>query len=183
MDNDNKDVQKKAFTIAVFDADESTEPDEENRCHFCGKHAARMMRLTDFTLSQPLEVYFCSSCWEKYTRNGQILNPLKSLNSSSRVSPSHLLSELNLTELPLPEALERLYGACEMIKGGYIRSASELPLVGPVKLRSRSLSNALDCILGPVGLKWDIHRDVIVIAASNDEVEKIKAGELRNGQG
>jgi len=179
---DNRDVDKKAFTIAVFDTDESVKPDEERRCHFCGKHAARMMRLTDFSLSQPLEAHFCSTCWEKCTRNGQILNPLKSLNSSNHVSPSHLLSELNLTELPLAEALERLYGACEMIKGGYIRSAAELPLVGPVKLKSQSLSNALDCMLGPVGLKWSIHRDVIVIAPSSDEVERIKTGELRNGQ-
>ncbi len=177
----DSDVGKKAFTMAIFEGVNGAPRDEENCCLVCGKTAERMLRFTDFTQSEPLEMRWCADCWREYLDSGKIENPMTCVGvSSSALTPSFLITELSLTELPLPDALERLYGVCKMIRGGCIRctGASDLPLVGPLKVRSQSLSNTLDCLLGPIGMQWEICRDVLIIAPSAEELETLKLNEL-----
>ena len=176
----SSDVGKKAFTMAIFESANGTPRDKDSCCFVCGEGAERMLRLTDFTQSEPLEMRWCESCWQEHLSSGKLDNPMSHLGPGNSVTPAHLITELNLTELPLPDALERIYGACESIKGGCIRcnGSSELPLVGPIKIRSQPLSSALDCLLGPIGMKWDITCDVVVIAGSDEELDTLKQEEL-----
>ena len=176
----NSDACAKAFTMAIFAGTSEASKDEENKCLVCGKAAERMLRFADFTQLQPLEMRWCESCWHKILDSGKLNNPLSHLGTNNSVTPAYLVSELNLTELPLPEALERLYSVCEQIKGGCIRfvGSMELPLVGPIKIKSQPLGCTLDSMLGPVGLKWDICRGVLLIARSTEELERLKQKEM-----
>jgi len=176
----SSDVGKKAFTMAIFEAAAGQSQDDDSCCLVCGKAAERMLRFTDFTQSEPLEMRWCEKCWSEHVQSGKLDNPMSHLGDAGPITPAYLITELNLTELPLPDALERLYGACDMIKGGCIRcsGASELPLVGPIKIRSQPLSSALDSLLGPIGMKWDISRGVVMIAHSDEDVEALKQQEL-----
>ncbi|HUW34717.1 MAG TPA: hypothetical protein VM223_24175 [Planctomycetota bacterium] len=179
MMNDS-DACPKAFTMAIFEGAPRPPADEESRCVVCGETADRMLRFADFTRLQPLEMRWCERCWRQSLESGRLANPLQHLGMNNSVSPAYLVSELSLTELPLPEALERLYTACDQLKGGCIRccGSSDLPLVGPVRIKSQPLGSTLDSMLGPVGLKWDICHGVLLIAASSDEIEKLKQKEL-----
>ena len=176
----NSDPCPKAFTMAIFEGADPSSKDEDNKCLVCGQTAERMLRFADFTRMQPLEMRWCERCWQRSLESGKLHNPLHNLGLNDSVTAAFLVSELNLTELPLPEALERLYGACDQLKGGCIRfSASlELPLVGPVKIKSQPLGSTLDSMLGPVGLKWDICRGVLLIACSTEELERLKQKEM-----
>jgi len=174
------DVGKRAFTLAIFEDGEAGHQDRDSRCLVCGKVAQRMLRFVDFTKSEPLEMRWCTKCWQECLASGKLDNPLRDTGVNSSVTPAFLVSKLNLTELPLPDALERLYGVCEKIKGGCIRcrEAADLPLVGPVKIKSQPLGNTLDSMLGPVGLKWEISHGVVFIAPTNEDLEKVKRKEL-----
>ncbi|HUS58481.1 MAG TPA: hypothetical protein VM141_07495 [Planctomycetota bacterium] len=170
----------KAFTMALFDGATQPPRDDDTRCQMCGQTAQRMLRFSDYTGLEPLEMRWCETCWSKSLESGKLHNPLQDIGTGNALSPAYLVSELNLTELPLSEALERLYGVCEKIKGGYIRcrGSLDLPLVGPIKIRSQPLSSALDSMLGPIGLKWDICQGVVLIAPSNEDLEVMKRTEL-----
>jgi len=174
----------KAFTMAQFDGANQAPKDDDSRCQMCGKTAQRMLRFSDYTGLEPLEMRWCESCWNKSLESGKLHNPLENLGTNNSLSPAYLVSELSLTELPLSEALERLYGVCENIKGGYIRckGSFDLPLVGPIKIRSQPLASALDSMLGPIGLKWDICHGVVLIAPSSEDIETIKRVEIEHTQ-
>jgi len=177
---EHPDAGKKAFTMAVFEAVGSPSHDGESCCFVCGNAAQRMLRFTDFTQSDPIEMCWCENCWEEYLASGKLDNPLKNTDSDDSLTPGYLISELNLTELPLPEALERLYSACDKMRGGCIRctGVADIPLVGPLKIRAQPLAKALDSLLGPVGMKWDIYHDVLIIAESAEQLERIRKQEL-----
>jgi hypothetical protein len=176
----NPDEGKKAFTMAVFAGTNGASHDEDTRCFVCGKAAERMLRFTDFTKSDPLEMRWCASCWHNYLEAGKLENPMEHLGAGEPVTSAFLISELNLTELPLPDALERLYGACDMIKGGCVHCGTGpvLPLVGPLKIKSKPLGCTLDSLLGPIGMQWDISHGVLMIAHSTEELELLKQAEL-----
>jgi|GEM_PF-3554318 len=176
---DYSDVTRKTFTMAVFEAGGAGH-NGDSSCFVCGKAAERMLRFTDFSRSEPVEMCWCENCWKEYLESGKLENPLAGPCNEASLTPGYLISELNLTELPLPDALERFYGACEKMRGGCIRCTglTDIPLVGPLKIKSQPLSNALDSLLGPVGMKWDICRDVIIIADSAEQLERLKKQEM-----
>lgn len=176
----DSDLGKKAFTMAIFAGANGSSHDEDTCCFVCGRAAERMLRFTDFTKSDPLEMRWCAACWQEYLQSGKLENPMAHIGAGEPVTAAFLITELNLTELPLPDALERLYGACQMIKGGCVHCTgqTDLPLVGPLKIKSQPLGITLDSLLGPIGMQWDIARGVLMIAHSTEELEVLKQTEL-----
>ena len=173
---------KRAFTMAIFDDGNTPPRDDDCRCCICGKKAVRTLRFTGTPREHSVEMRFCASCWREKTESGKIHNPLQQIPTDSPISPFYLISHLRLTELPLSDALDKLYGVCGDLRGGCIAycGSDYLPLVGPVKIHTQPLSSVLDSMLGPVGLKWDIVNGVILIAPTSEELEGLKKKELDN---
>jgi len=175
---------RRAFTMAICNEGNTPSRDDDCRCCICGKKAVRTLRFTGIPPKHSVEMQFCLSCWRRKTESGEIRNPLQQIPTDRSISPFHLINHLNLTELPLSEALDKLYGVCGELRGGCIAycGSDYLPLVGPVRIHTQSLSSVLDSMLGPVGLKWDIVNGVILIASTSEELEWIKKTEFDNQQ-